>query len=407
MFIGSFFVEEERDVLASINIVDQNGVSEIISNSDRLQQYASVDFLTCQPYQKVLRVYRRNPQGNIAANIISYYPNGQPKQYLEIVNGRASGNYREWYSNGQLKVNAEVIGGQGDLYPGAENTWLFEGGSTAWSEEGVLLATIPYSKGKLEGLSLYYHENGALWKKVPMCSDHIDGVEEVFFKNGDLFQVSHYCHGQKEGAAIRYWENGSVACDEMYREGKLWEGSYYTADGKLVSEVREGAGFKALFGRETLKELQQIVDGTQAGMVKLFDKKGGLIRTYHIKNQVKDGEEIEYYPASTQPQLCIHWLKGKIHGHVKSWYHSGLQESQREMANNKKMGLLTAWYEDGSLMLLEEYDQDQLLRGEYYEQGSIIPITRVVEGKGIATFYSSDGAFLRRVNYRAGWPEVD
>src|SRR5690348_13934181 len=82
--------------LTSIHLVDRNGLSESISNKNRLNQYLETDFFQPQPYQKILRIYARDSRGNIRAAVHSYYPNENPKQFLEILNGRAHGNYREW-----------------------------------------------------------------------------------------------------------------------------------------------------------------------------------------------------------------------------------------------------------------------------------------------------------------------
>lgn len=407
-FVGSFFeADEYQKTLASINFVDQNGVSETISNPDRLQQYATVDFLSNQPYQKVLLVWRRNPEGNIAATCISYHPNGQPKQYLEIINGRALGAYQEWHSNGQLKVLSNIIGGTGDFYPGVEKTWLFEGEAYAWNDQGILLATIPYAKGCLEGISLYYHECGALWRKVPMSAGLVDGVEEVFFRDGSPFQISTYKAGKRNGITKRFWGNGQIAVEETYLNDRLQEATYTSIDCNIISRISQGNGFRAEFGQKSLKELQQYVNGVQEGIVQFYSKQGILLRTSHYKDGVKDGDEYEFFPDSNLPKLLIQWNKGKIHGSVKSWYPDGILESQREMAGNQKMGILMTWYADSSLMVLEEYDQDKLVRGEYYSQGCSAPISIVKDGKGIATFHLPDGRFLRKTKYRAGQPELE
>ncbi len=108
----STYNKEPPPVLTSINIIDRNGMSETISTEDRMKRYEHVDFLTEQPYQKVLRIYSRDQHGDIRAFVTSYHPNGHPKQYLEIVNNRAHGSYREWHSNGTLKLETYVIGGE-------------------------------------------------------------------------------------------------------------------------------------------------------------------------------------------------------------------------------------------------------------------------------------------------------
>jgi antitoxin component YwqK of YwqJK toxin-antitoxin module len=391
--------------LASINIVDANGVSEIISNDERLKQYEKVDFLVPQPYKKVLRVYKRDAQGNIASCITTYHPNGELKQYLEIINGRAFGEYGIWYENGVRKVQARVIGGPADLYDNVERAWLFDGCCSAYSQEGVLEAEIPYAKGKREGIANYYHKNGAIWKQICLRSDRIEGEYIVYFDNGMLFEQAQFCNGKKEGPAMRFWGSGAKASEECFEDDRLIEGRYYSAHGELISEVIAGSGFKAIFGKECVIEFQEYRAGLQDGKVQLLDKKGNVTRSYGCKEGLKHGEEVEYDPLTRQPKLSINWVYGKIQGLTKSWYANGVQESQREMAANKKMGILTAWYQDGSLMLIENYDQDKLLKGEYYKHGDSVPISSVIAGDGIATLYDANGIFIRKVTYSNGKPE--
>ncbi len=76
------------------------------------------------------------------------------------------------------------------------------------------------------------------------------------------------------------------------------------------------------------------------------------------------------------------------------------------MTGNKKNGILTSWYSDGNMMLIEEYDHDKLVKGEYYKKGDRFPASTVLDGKGTGTFFDSEGIFLRKVSYRNGRPEL-
>jgi antitoxin component YwqK of YwqJK toxin-antitoxin module len=392
--------------LATINIIDQNGVSETISNEDRLAQYSNVDFLCSQPYRKVLRVFKRDEQGNIAACVTSYYPNGQIQQYLDIVNGRACGEYRSWHENGVVKIETTVIGGEADLTTGAEQSWLFDGTARAWDDKGVLQGEFCYNKGKIEGDALYFHANGELWKKTPMVNGLREGVEEVFLSNGAPLQSTTYCRNEKDGSSIRYWSGENIAADECYSRGKLISGLYYDQCGQKIAEVCDGNGVKAIFGKEHVKEFHEYRNGLQEGFIKELDLNGECTKLCHIKNDQKNGEEIEYFPGTSQPQLSITWSDGKIHGVCRTYYRNGNVECQREMALNKKNGILTAWYSDGSMMMIEEYDQDKLAKGEYYKRGEYFPVSTIHDGKGTGTFYDSEGVFLRRVAYVNGKPDV-
>lgn len=401
--------DDGNGVLMSINIIDRNGFSETISSSDRLKDYEEIDFLKDQPYQKVMRVFSRDAAGDVHSYITSYHPNGQPKQYLEVVNGRAYGDYQEWHLNGNPKLEATVIGGVADLNTAAEASWLFEGMSRVWDEDGNLLAEIPYSKGELEGDSIYYHCNGVIWKRVPFCKGNIEGVSEVYLESGGLLQRTTYSGGLKNGLSQRYWPGGEVAAEEEYNQDLLMTGRYLDSNGRLVAQIENGAGQRALFGKESISELQDYHEGVSNGLVQVFGKNQVVVKEYHVKDGVKDGEEVEYFnapsPASKpKPKLSINWRQGVIQGVVKTWYLNGVVESQREMSCNVKNGMATAWYRDGSLMLIEEYDRDRLARGEYYKKGDKFPVSQVVAGKGVATLFDPDGDFLRKVTYFNGKP---
>lgn len=397
----------EGDKITSINIIDRNGMSETISSQDRLDAYQQTDFLGPQPYQKVLRFYARDKKGDVRSQITSYHPNGQIKQHLEAVNNRANGNYREWYSNGQLKLEATVIGGSADINTQAEESWLFEGNNRAWDEEGHLIAEFHYVKGELQGESIYYHSNGKIWKKNPYQNNFLNGTYQVFLETGSLLQTIEYQNGVKQGQSIRYWNNKQTAAEESYDKGLLIQARYFDSQGSLISEIKEGSGFKALFGKEKLQELQEYRKGVQEGLVKIFNEEHQLIRTFSILNSERNGEEIDYYPQNMQPKLLITWNNGVIQGPVKTWYENGTLETMREMSQNNKNGLLTAWYKNGSLMLVEEYDNDKLVKGEYYRLNEKIPVSKIEHGQGIAMMHNSDGYFIKKIAYRDGIPEAN
>jgi antitoxin component YwqK of YwqJK toxin-antitoxin module len=398
----------DEPVLTSLSLIDRNNFSETISAPERLEKFADVDFLCNQPYQRVLRVYERDDQGNIAAFVTSYHSNGQPKQYLEIVNGRAFGKYQEWYLNGQLMVDTQVIGGLGDISPAAEQTWLFEGCNSAWDDDGNLKAEIYYQKGQMQGLSFHYHPNGKIWKKVPYQDNLIEGMVEIYLDNGDLLATGEYSKGVRHGKSLRYWPSGSISTEEFYSNGLLHAGSYYNPSGEKISEVKGGEGARALFSKSGVSELHQYKEGVPAGEIKVFDGNGRIIRLYHVKGGLKHGEEIEYFltPMSSsstmKPKISINWYEGKIQGMVKTWFENGGIESQREMSKNVKNGMLTCWYRDGNLMLIEEYDNDKLVRGEYYKKGDRTAVSQIYDGKGVATIFDSEGNFVRKANYAKG-----
>jgi antitoxin component YwqK of YwqJK toxin-antitoxin module len=401
---------EREGSLKSMSLIDRNGLSETLTSKDRLKKFESTDFLSPQPYQKVLRTFTDGGKENTRSEITAYHPNGQISHQLQARNGRAMGIYREWFPNGQRKLESFVIGGMADLTPAAEQSWLFDGKSKAWNEEGQLLAEISYKKGALDGISTYYHANGRVWKQVPYEEDLIHGELSIYLDNGDLFSTAQYLHGEKHGPSYRYYNPKKIAFEERYEHSKLQLAKYYTSTGDLISEIKEGNGFRAILGKSHLHELQQFQEGIQEGEVKEFDDRGNIVRKYSIKNDVRHGTEFEYNCTngkSNQPKIEITWYNGAVQGLVKTWYPNGLMESQKEMSNNKRHGLNTAWFEDGSLMMIEEYENDLLVRGEYHRKGETAIASKVERGKGIASLFDSNGGFLQKVKYDRGLPIVD
>jgi antitoxin component YwqK of YwqJK toxin-antitoxin module len=383
-------------------------MTEIVSNSERLKNFQNVDFLTPQPYQKVVRVYSRDPSGSIPAFSTSYHPNGQVKQYLEIVNNRAHGVYREWYANGNLKVDAYLIEGVPDLTFPVENSWLFDGVCRAYDEEGHLAAEIPYQQGAIQGVALHYHPNGKMWKEIPYKNNALCGEMRIFLDNGELLQSTPFINDLKDGQSLRYWSPGCLASEEFYEKGCLHNAVYRSPSGEVIAEICDGHGYQALFSKEGLSELHEVRYGFPEGEVKVFDPKGRIVKIYHVKKGLKHGEELVYFfthpSRPPQPKVCIPWYEGRIQGIAKTWYDSGALESQRELSDNKRNGVALAWYRDGQLMLIEEYEHDKLKKGEYFRKGDRHPVTQVVDGEGIVTFFDSEGNFVRKASYRLGKP---
>lgn len=388
--------------VTSINIIDRNGMSETISSKERLGALEKTDFLAPQPYQKVMRVYGRSENGDVSALITSYHPNGQVKQYLETQNNRAFGTYKEWFPNGQLKVEAKVIGGMADLNTQAEASWIFDGKSLAWDEDGNQLAQIFYHKGDLEGVAEYYHPNGKIWKLCPYQKNKLEGTQKIFLSDGTIFQTMEYVNGEKEGTSIRYWDLSHIAYHEKYKEGKLWEAAYFDLEGNTVAKIQNGNGKRAVFGKTLLEKMEEYRNGVQEGVVQIFDSMGLMVSQYSTLEGEKHGEEVDYMNGN--PKLLLTWDLGVLQGIMKSWYENGQLESQREMSQNKKNGLLTAWYRNGALMMVEEYDQDLLIKGEYYRMGEKESISKVEKGNGLATLFSADGTFSHKVLYENGIP---
>ncbi len=409
LFAGCRSVDHSNTI-TSMQTIDRNGFCETISNKDRLVTYQGIDFLASQPYEKVLRVYGKNHEGKSRSKITSYHPNGSHWQYLEALDGRANGRYLEWHENGKLKIEANVMEGVADLTESAQISWLFDEKCTVWDERGNLQAEFTYSRGHLEGEATYYFPTGNIEKVVQYTHGLIHGDYLRFDEEGNTIEQIHYVNGRKNGPASGCWSKEQPKYQEEYEEDLLINGTYFNPIGEVSSEIKNGHGVKSDFHENTLYATLEYNNGIPEGIVKLYDEKGQLVSSYQIQEGMKSGEEWKYYPSNgkePKQQLMISWFEDQIQGMTKTWYENGTLESQREMCGNKKHGLSFAYYKTGELMLMEEYENDRLIQGSYYKKGEQTPASIIDKGEGIATIFSPEGHFLKKITYERSHPLVD
>ena len=394
--------------LSSIQLLDRNGFKETISAPERLQYYQSTDFFAPQPYEKVMRIYTRNVQGKTPSKLTTYHSNGELWQYLVVVNGRACGIYREWHENGVLRLELTVIEGLGDLSEEAQLSWIFDGPSRAMDVQGRLMAEIYYEKGKLQGNALYFHPNGKISKMTPYENDLIDGEVLYYDTKGVVIGKTPYIRGEKHGLATFKGDSKQPAYSEEYQNDLITEAIYHDFSGNIIARIEKGNGKQALYEKGKLRSIREYKEGLPEGEVQKFDERGHLQSIYHVKDDMKHGEEWIYYPKRNeeklQAKLYLQWSEEIIQGIARSWYPNGLLESEREIYDNRKHGVSSAWYSDGSLMMIEEYENDQLYRGSYMKKGNSTPVSTVANGEGTVTLYDAEGFFIKRIPYKKGCP---
>jgi len=411
LFLASCGHIDTTNTIVAIQIQDRNGLTETISSPERLKNYDETDFLDPQPYKKVLRIYRG--QGKNNSKITTYHPNGVVWQYLEAEELRAFGSYREWHPNGQLHIEATVIGGTADVSPNAQKDWLFHGVSQVFSEQGLLIASMPYRQGMLEGVSSYFYASGELEKELPYRGHALEGVAIEYYPGLQIHSKTTYVQGEKTGPSVGYFKNQQLAWTEEYRDNLLINGAYYRPGSELISTVENGSGLRALFDGDYLAYLVQVQQGFIEGKVKQFSKQGELYSSYFVKNGKKTGTETVYFlkqemegveSKGLQPKMTINWAGHSVHGPVKTWYNTGQMQSQKDFCHNKKMGPSMGWYRNGSLMLVEEYEEDRLVKGHYYKKNALDAVSSVINGNGLVTLYDENGVFLRKTPYLKGDP---
>ncbi len=410
LFLNSCFSPsppKETDIV-SMQIVDRNGFTETISTKERLQGLGKNDFMSAQPYQKVLRVYGKSTLGKSRSLLTTYHPNGQLWQYLELVNGRAHGIFRQWYPDGTIQIDAFLVEGMGDVTEAAQLTWLFDGENSVYDSRGNLVNKFLYSKGNLEGTSISYHPNQQIAKEEFFEANLREGIHRTWDAQGVLREISSYKKGLCHGDCYRFWPSSTLCFKEHYVEGKLEEAVYYSKEGEILSSVKEGNGIKTGFEEDQVSYKMQIQKGEIQGLVERFSSRGNLTNSYYIDKGEKQGIENIFYPDPNKSlKISVEWKNGVIQGQVRTWYPTGEIESQKEIWGNQRNGTCCAWYKNGDLMLMEEYENDELVKGSYFKKGQKRAVSKVEKGEGIATLHDPEGLFLKKISYSKGHPLID
>ncbi len=402
LLAGCHHKNGDESELMTLHTVDRNGFSETISSKDRLNLHRKNDFLSPQPFQRVVRIFSRDQEGKTPSIMTSYHENGQLWQYLEIANGRAFGVYREWYENGQPRLETYVVEGLGDLSESAQEGWIFHGTTQAFDKTGNLLASFEYDKGLLHGQGIKYHPNGCIGQTIQYAHGEIHGALITYDDVGNQISEMTYCRGKREGEFVFKGTQVVPCYEEEYENGFLMKGLYYDFEGDEVASIQNGFGMKPYYQNGILLQLQEYQAGKPEGEVKSFSEKGLLTAKYYLHEWKKHGLETLYHKESDVPMIEMMWYEDEIHGMVKTFYPDRTLESQKEMFHNEKHGPSIAWYRDGNLMLMEEYENDTLVKGTYYKKGEKLPISSIENGSGVATLFDLDGIFLKRITYHEG-----
>jgi antitoxin component YwqK of YwqJK toxin-antitoxin module len=393
--------------LMTVVLQDRNGFSETISQPDRLERLSKQDFESPQPYQKVIRVFARTTEGSIPSILTTYHPNGQLHHYLEVRSGRALGRYQQYFPEGQLKIESQVTGGVPDLTESAMATWLFDGEARVYHANGQLEARIPYCGGIIHGLEERFHANGQRASSRSFVRGALSGPSESWSASGKLIQKQFYADNKFHGPAEAWDQAGRQLASEQWVDGRLVYATYpqYGAINLPTAlGVERGFGWRPDYEHDQLIGASEVVDGYLEGQVLRWTPSGHLERKWEQRHASKHGCEQVFDPQTGRLRLEMTWEEGALSGTCRSFDPSGAQESQWDMLANQRHGRFIAWYRNGQVMLLEEYDQGRLMRGEYFERGSMEPISRVENGFGSATIFNLEGRLRKVISIQDGKP---
>jgi len=194
------------------------------------------------------------------------YPNGKIKYQARFKNDVPVGVFKRYYTNGQLF--AYII---------YDDEGKGTGDATYYWDDGKLLA-----KGKLinikqkQGLWKIYNVQGVLLSTVNYDKGKMNGLKTTFYHSGKVAEKINYVDGKKDGKMVRYFENGKVSLVMNYKNGAF--------DGEVLSYYPDGR----------LKVKGAYKDDLKDGVWEYYDEKGSLIRKIeYVKGKAKNEKELD------------------------------------------------------------------------------------------------------------------
>jgi antitoxin component YwqK of YwqJK toxin-antitoxin module len=187
--------------------------------------------------------------GNGTYNV--YYSNGSIAETGLVKNRMKAGTWKAFYENGSKR---EVGHYTDDVYY-VDSMWGFDGGVLvekgngvfeAYDPEGTLIETGKISGGLREGeWTTYYPQSDKIvMSTIQYVNGELDGLQQVFFEDGTLQIEGAIKNGKREGPWKWYHPNAILESSVDFKAGKK-EGAqhFYLNDGTLTrTEVyKQGA----------------------------------------------------------------------------------------------------------------------------------------------------------------------
>jgi antitoxin component YwqK of YwqJK toxin-antitoxin module len=300
---------------------------------------------------------------------LQYHSSGQIKSEFTYKNGQAVGEQIFYANNGNIQYKNNLIevttnGKTTSLKHGkfisyhstgqisAEGNYEIDKKSGLWREytqKGDLYREIFYKDGKIHGVNNSYSNDGKIEQKSEFYEDieingkkyhHVfHGVKENYKGNGKLDRKEKYYYGKKEGTWESYHTNGNVREINTYKnnlqtgkalaydeEGnKTFEVNYNIIKNDTI-EISVKTGPEMRWDKNILLFETNYKDGKEDGTRKSYLKSGKLSSIMNFKDDLIQGENIEYYEngnvkTSKQYYSFYSALKEKKNNQIGWSYH--------------------------------------------------------------------------------------
>lgn len=212
--------------------------------------------------------------------IISTYKNAN--YILKISTEKRENNDNSWDNSSITAYSITLIKKEGIYDPN-------NGYKKEYYSGGALLAEYTLLEGEFNGRLTFYHENGQLKKTGFFKRGVENGIFKEYDSSGNIEIEYKMANGQLNGYFKRYYENGRVQKTGNFQNGEE-HGTFidYDENGTKVNEY-------------------VMTNGLKNGVFKTFND-GKISVSATFKNDVRHGQQIEYYYNNSTGQLQLMYL---------------------------------------------------------------------------------------------------
>lgn len=263
----------------------------------------------------------------------TYYPNGNRKSEIELLDGKAHGKWFKWHENGQKQ---------------AENYWLGAGRQKViyWFENGQKQRETEYRDRIRHGKSIQWYETGQMKWEVEWCDGKAVSYE-CWDKSGKPKPCPIFVDVQAEGL---------VAGQKIAESGKIEEKTEKWPNGNLkhvyqTTKTKEGMRIKVEKETRWYENGQRTSEmnwenGLPEGKSIGWHENGQKKYDGNFKNGEKDGKWCYWY-ENGQKAYEMDYKDGEYHGKVIRWYENGQKNTEGIYWEGKSKGKTQIWRKNG------------------------------------------------------------
>lgn len=244
-----------------------------------------------------------NHAGQLEGKSVRFNADGLLIEEAEYENGKLNGlfrqidlhsgrevvfRYKEDLKHGRHEVRYPkkhaLVGAQIAYFADYEEDEI-HGFEKSFTEEGQLLSSIPYVRGKREGIAESFTKRGEKRAQIPYENGLREGVALEFYPSGTTKLEVTFIADKREGPEKRYFTSGNLASERHYKEGLLdgclreWsENATLLCEANYAKGKREGL-FRKFYADGKPRVEQTFVGDKLDGVKKSYDVKGRVTKT--------------------------------------------------------------------------------------------------------------------------------